>query len=222
MRATFSLVALAAALVLESAGGCGIARPARPPIRRYQLGPASAAALAPDRLAVQLGAVTGATPFRDTGLAYQTSPYRLDSYTFSRWAEPPVEMVTQRLRHLVEPPPAEIRGSHDARILDAHIIAFQEVDIGGGTSGLVEMDFCLRPVRPPSRTQWCQTFRRQTPASADSREAAVAAITTSFNGVIDELTVILNRQLQVPPEQAEDDIDESHPVRKRLRVPDWR
>src|SRR6202035_3637534 len=105
---------------------------------------------------------------------------------------------------------------------DSRIIAFQEVDIGGRISGLVGMDFCLRPIRPPSRPQWCQTFRRQTPASADSREAAVAAITTSFNGVIDELTAILNRQLQVSPEQAEDDIGESRPVRKRLRVPDRR
>jgi hypothetical protein len=60
---------------------------------------------------VQLGAVTGATPFRDTGIAYQVSLYRLDSYTFSRWVAPPVEMVTQRLRHLVEPP----RPRHEGR-----------------------------------------------------------------------------------------------------------
>jgi hypothetical protein len=220
VRASLPLVALAAALILEGAGGCSITRPTKPPIHRYQLGPASGAALAPDRLAVQLGAVTGATPFRDTGIAYQTSPYRLDSYTFSRWAGSPVEMVTQRLRHLVEPPPTETRGSRDARILDSRIVAFQEVDIGGGVSGLVEMDFCLRPIRPPSRPQWCQTFRRQTPASADSREAAVAAITTSFNGVIEELTAALDRQLQAPPAQTEHDNDESHPARRRLRVPD--
>ena len=222
MRASLPLVVLAAALILEGAGGCSITRPTKPPIHRYQLGPASGAALAPDRLAVQLGAVTGATPFRDTGIAYQVSPYRLDSYTLSRWAGPPVEIVMQRLRHLVEPPPAETLGPRDARILDARIMAFQEVDIGGSISGLVEMDFCLRPIRPPSRPQWCQTFRRQTPASADSREAAVAAITTSFNGVIEELTVALDRQLRVPPAQAEHDNDESHPVRKRLGVLDRR
>jgi uncharacterized lipoprotein YmbA len=222
VRASLPLVALAAALILEGAGGCSITRPTKPPIHRYQLGPASAAALAPDRLAVQLGAVTGGTPFRDTGIAYQVSPYRLDSYTFSRWAGPPVEIVTQRLRHLVEPPPAETLGSHDARILDVRIMAFQEVDIGGRISGLVEMDFCLRPIRPPSRPQWCQTFRRQTPASADSREAAVAAITTSFNGVIEELTVALDRQLQAPTAQTEYDNNESPMVRRRLRVPDRR
>ena len=223
VRATFPLVALAAAGSSRKRGGLWYlrGRPGRHPSLSARAGIRGGSRARPARGAARRGNRRGAVSrYRPClpNLALPAGQLHLQSMggAASRDGHATTEASGRAATR------RGIRGSHDAESSSTHIIAFQEVDIGGGPSGLVEMDFCLRPVRPPSRTQWCQTFRRQTPASADSREAAVAAITTSFNGVIDELTAILDRQLQVPPEQAKDDTDESRPVRKRLRVPDRR
>jgi uncharacterized lipoprotein YmbA len=197
VRASLPLVTLAAALVLQSAASCAHVGSSKPAINRYQLGPVSSAALAPDHVPLELHSVTATAPFRDTGIAYQASPYRLDSYTFSRWAAPPIEMVSERLTHLLEQPPIGAQRSQEAMLLDARITAFQEVDEGGAISGLVAIDFCLRPKRPASPPQWCQTFRCQTAALANTREAAVAAVTTSLNKVIGELAAAIDRQSQI-------------------------
>jgi hypothetical protein len=207
---------------MQSAAACSLSR-SKPQIHRYQLGPASPAALSNDRPVIESRPVTAITPYRDTGIAYQSSPYRLDSYTFSRWAASPVEMVNARLKELVERPPTGPRRSMPAMVLDAQVLAFQEVDEGGKVSGLVEMEFCLRPKRPPSVALWCKTIRHETVASADTREAAVAALTSSLNSVIDDLIVALDRQFQLIPAaeaQAKDNEDEeSPPPRRRMVIP---
>lgn len=217
MRVRLRLVTVAAAMGLQVMAGCSAFRGSKPQIHRYVLGPASAAALSKDRPPLESRSVTGITPYRDTGIAYQSSGYRLDSYTFSRWAASPVEMVSQRLKDVVEQPPTGPRRSMPVMLLEARLDAFQEVDEPGKVSGLVEMEFCLRPKRPLSRVLWCKTFRHQTAASADTREAAVAAISSSLNSVIDELTVELDRQLQAIPAsepQAKDEDEESPPARR--------
>jgi hypothetical protein len=130
-------------------------------------------------------------------------------------------MVSERLKDVVEQPPTGPRRSMPVMLLDARLNAFQEVDESGKVSGLVEIEFCLRPKRPPSRLLWCETLRHETTASADTREAAVVAITSSLNSVIDELTVELDRQLQSIPvsePQTKEEDEESLPAR-RLVIP---
>ncbi|HYL58509.1 MAG TPA: hypothetical protein VEU51_06530 [Candidatus Acidoferrales bacterium] len=214
-------MAVAAAIVVQSATACSLGRGPKPQIHRYTLGPASSAALSSDRPVIESRPVLGIGTYRDTGIAYQSSPYRLDSYTFSRWAASPVEMVSARLNEVVEQPPTGPRRSMPAMVLDARLSAFQEVDEGGKVSGLVEIEFCLRPKRPPSVAIWCKVIRHETVASADTREAAVAAITISLNAVIDELTAELNREFQSLPAaeaQARDE-DEESPPRRRVVIP---
>jgi hypothetical protein len=103
-------------------------------------------------------------------------------------------------------------------LLDSHVAAFQEFNQGEHVSGLVEMDFCLRPKRTPSKALWCRSIRHQTAASANTREAAVIAITTSMNGVLDELIAELNRQFEAisaPQPYAE----ENNAPRKPFSIP---
>ncbi len=221
MRVRVRLLAVVVAIVMQGAAACFLSRGPKPQIHRYTLGPVSPAALSSDRPAIESRPVLGIGPYRDTGIAYQSSPYRLDSYTFSRWAAAPVEMVSARLKEVVEQPPTGARRSMPAMVLDARLNAFQEVDEGGKVSGLVEMEFCLRPKRPPSAVLWCKTIRHETVATADTREAAVAAMTSSLNGVVDDLTVELDRELQSLPAaeaQAKDE-DEHSPPPRRLVIP---
>jgi uncharacterized lipoprotein YmbA len=96
-----SLLALTALLLVDWLAGCGFMT-SRPQIHRYQLGPFTAARLKSDRVPIKLGSVTGTAPFRDTGIAYQTAAYRLDTYGFNRWIAPPVELLAQRLNHSLQ------------------------------------------------------------------------------------------------------------------------
>ena len=209
MRPGLPLLTLAAGMILSIGAGCS-ARGPKPQIHRYILGPASTATLTADRPPIDLGVVSGLTPFHDTEIAYETTPYRLDVYTFSRWSGPPIELVSERIGALLQKPPDGPRSSLPAMLLDSHIEAFQEVDDGEHVSGLVTINFCLRPQRSPSKPQWCQTISHQTGASANTREAAVAAITGSLNTVLDDLIVELNRQFAAMPEPSDQD---SKPMR---------
>ncbi len=186
-------------MILSAGAGCS-ARAAKPQLHRFILGPPSTASLTIDRPPVELGSVNGLTPFRDTEIAYQTTPYRLNVYTFSRWSAPPIELVGERIAELLETPPTGPRSSLPPMLLDSRIDAFQEVDEGEHISGLVTINFCLRLQRSPSKPQWCQTVSHQTAATANTREAAVAAITTSLNRVLDDVIAELDRQFAALPE----------------------
>lgn len=218
MRPSLPLLTLAVAMILSSAGGCSIRGSSpKPQVHRYILGPASTASLTPDRPSIDAGAITGLTPFRDTEIAYQTTPYRLDTYTFHRWSAPPIEQVSERIGVLLETPPSGPKSSLPPMLLDSHIIAFQEVDDGEHVSGLVSINFCLTSKRSASKELWCRTISHQTASSANTREAAVAAITASFNGVLDDLAAELNRQFASMPEAS---AEESEPApRKPFVIP---
>lgn len=75
---------MAAAILLQYGAACSLGRGPKPEIHRYTLGPASASTLSSDRPVIESRPVLGIGTFRDTGIAYQSSPYRLDSHTFSR------------------------------------------------------------------------------------------------------------------------------------------
>jgi len=218
VRPRLPLQTLAASIVLFSAAGCSIRDSSpKPQVHRYVLGPASTATLTADRPLIEAGPATGSTPFRDTEISYQTTPYRLDEYTFSRWSAPPIEQVSERIGVLFQRPPIGPRSSLPTMALDSHIVAFQEVDDGEHVSGLVTINFCLRPTRPTSKALWCQTISHQTAASANTREAAVAAITASFNSVLDDLIAELNREFAAMPEPL---VEENEPARrKQFRIP---
>lgn len=57
-------------------------------------------------------------------------------------------MVSARLQEVVEQPPTGPRRTMPAMVLDARLNAFQEIDEGGRVSGLVDIEFCLRPSGP--------------------------------------------------------------------------
>jgi hypothetical protein len=213
VRPGLAVATLAASIIISSGAGCSSRGP-KPQIHRYILGPASTATLTTDRPPIESGVVSGLTPFRDTEIAYESTPYRLDTYTFSRWSAPPIEIVSERIGAILQQPPNGPKSSLPTMLLDTHIMAFQEVDDGEHVSGLVTISFCLRPKHPPSKMLWCQTLSHQTAASANSREAAVAAITGSVNSVFDDLIAELDLQFGAMP-VAEPSDEESEPAHKK-------
>jgi ABC-type transport auxiliary lipoprotein component len=188
-----AIVTLAAAL----AAGCGLFARSVPMTHRYQVvGPAVTAEIPPD-VKIELHTVSGAEPYQDTGIAYQTSPYRLDAFHFHRWVEAPTDLVTERLREVLYHPSNLGSEAPQAQPLhlDARIKAFQQVDEGAKPSGLVTIQFCLYPNVPYARALWCKTISKQNEADGPAPEQAAAAISLAFNEVMAEFASDLTHEI---------------------------
>src|SRR5262249_52398299 len=140
-----------AILVAVSLTGCGeVLRRPVPELHSYQLAPTTVTTDIPPSAKIQLRNVSGSDPYQDSGIAYQTSAYKLDTYRFHRWVAPPIAMLTDRLRDLLNRPSSLGTEQPNARqyMLDARVKAFQEVDYDGNHSGVVAIEFCLYPSDP--------------------------------------------------------------------------
>jgi ABC-type uncharacterized transport system auxiliary subunit len=193
--------AIPAALAIALAAGCSILARRIPETHRYQLVAApTQVAISPD-VRIALRAVTGGAPYQDTGLAVQTSEFRIDSYRFHRWVAPPTDMVADRLRGIIYAPSSAGETQPDAptAVLQADVQAFQQVQTGSQSAGLVTIQTCLYPPGIFQRAFWCQNFSKSTPASADGPEAATAAINSSLNDVLQQFTSALPAAVAAMP-----------------------
>lgn len=189
--AGFARTAACAVAIIAGVGCSALARKI-PDTHRYQLVTPSITAAMPSDARIELRSVSGGAPYQDTGLALQTSDYRIDSYRFHRWVAPPTDMVADRIRAIVYAPSAGPLVT-DARVgvLEANVRAFQQVQKGGQSSGLVDVQFCIYPTGIYQRALWCREFSKDTPAASDGPEAAAAAINASLNDVLQQFASAL-------------------------------
>jgi len=159
-----------------------------PNTHTYQLAPGTVAVLVPPEVRIELRTSAGTGPFEDEAIAYQVSPYRLDTYQFNRWVAAPSDLLRDRLREILYQPSEVGPAQPNAEPwqLDARVQAFQEVDYDGRHSGVVAVQFCLYPSTPFSRAVWCKTESKENPASSRGIAGAVAAISLSFNQVMEQ------------------------------------
>jgi ABC-type uncharacterized transport system auxiliary subunit len=172
-----------------------------PETHRYQLVTTPPQVAIPSDVRIELRSVSGGAPYQDTGLAVQTSTYRIDSYRFHRWVAPPTDMVADRLRSIIYAPSSagETQPDAETAVLQADVQAFQQVQSGTQSSGLVTIQTCLFPNGIFQRAFWCQTFSKSTPASADGPEAATAAINSSLNDVLQQFVGALPSAVAAMP-----------------------
>jgi ABC-type uncharacterized transport system auxiliary subunit len=193
--------AVPATIALALAAGCSMLARKIPETHRYQLVTTPPqVAISPD-VRIELRSVSGGAPYQDTGLAVQTSEFRIDSYRFHRWVAPPTDMVADRLRAIIYAPSSAGETQPDAAtaVLQADVQAFQQVQTGTKSSGLVTIQTCLFPNGIFQRAFWCQTFSKSTPAAGDGPEAATAAINSSLNDVLQQFTNALSSAVAAMP-----------------------
>lgn len=180
--------AIPAALAIVFAAGCSMFARKIPETHRYQLVTTPPQVSVPPDVRIELRAVTGGAPYQDTGLAVQTSQFRIDSYRFHRWVAPPTDMVADRLRSIIYAPSTAGETQADAltAVLQADVQAFQQVQTGTQSAGLVTIQTCLYPPGIFQRAFWCQTFSKSTPASSGGPEAVTDAINSSLNDVLQQ------------------------------------
>jgi hypothetical protein len=182
------MLAACAFLASTSAGCSNLLARKIPETHRYQLVNQPITISIPSDVRIEVRAVGGGAPYEDTGLALQTSDYQIDSYRFHRWVSPPTDLVSERIRSIVYAPSNGGLAGPDAPIgvLQPNVIAFQQVQKGGQSSGLVDIQFCLYPAGIYERALWCRDFSKNTPAASDGPEAAAAAISASLNDVLQQ------------------------------------
>jgi hypothetical protein len=175
-----------------------------PETHRYQLVPQRISAALPPDVRLELRAVNGGAPYQDTGLALQTSEYRIDAYRFHRWVAPPTDLVADRIKAILYAPSSSgpIPPDSATGVLEANIHAFQQVQKGAQSSGLVDIEFCLYPPGVYQRAFWCRDLSKDTPAVDGGPEAATAAINSSLNDVLMQFAAALPAavaQIPKPP-----------------------
>lgn len=185
----------ACAIAIGAATGCSALMARKiPETHRYQLVTQPIPSTLPSDVRLEVRAVGGGAPYQDTGLALQTSAYRVDSYRFHRWIAPPTDMVGDRIKSIVYAPSsaAPIQPDAPTAVLQADILAFQQVqEKMGQSSGLVDIQFCLYPTGIFQRALWCRDLKKDTPAASDGPEAAAAAINASLNDVLQQFASAL-------------------------------
>jgi ABC-type uncharacterized transport system auxiliary subunit len=165
-------------LVALALGGCSLAR-ATPEVRYYTL----ALAGTPPRLAapVHAGTLGVDPPYATERIAYRTSPYRLDYYTYHRWAADPRTIVRTAARDYLER--AAPAGGAEPYELTGHLRRIEEVDVpGGGRRGELALDLT---VTRGGAVVLARSFAESEPAAEATSEAVAAALSRALARILD-------------------------------------
>jgi len=175
-----------AAVVLATIAGLGLAACSlarrTPAIRYYTLAPPG---VPPSALGapVRVGHFTADQPYASERIAYRTSPYRLDYYTYHRWAADPRRMLAATTRDYLEQGAKEGAGSPPFEI-EGHIRRLEEMDGEDSWEGALVLD--LKVSRGGKRLLE-RSYAESEPAGARDPEAVVAALSRALGRILDRL-----------------------------------
>jgi ABC-type uncharacterized transport system auxiliary subunit len=175
--------------------GCGAGRP----IHYYTSPVAVAPTLADHKYPVSIlvGNIGGPAIFEDTQIAYRIGPNEIGTYEYSRWMEPPVQMVQGQLTRL-------LRGSGDYQsvalvgsdtegqfVLRGRLYDFEEVDTPG-IAALVSMEFELHE-RKSGRIVWSHFYSQSEPVQGKEISGVVTALDANLDRGLKEVAAALNQ-----------------------------
>jgi uncharacterized lipoprotein YmbA len=132
---------------------------------------------------VQVGAFGVEAPYAGARLAYRTSPFRMEYYSFHRWAAGSASAaVTAAVRDYLD----RARAPQDGPLLrvDGRVRRLEELDEGGGRRGVVAIDFSVQRGGRP----WLErSYEDSEPARAATPEAVVAAMSEALGRILERL-----------------------------------
>lgn len=184
-----------------SLNGCGGGKP----IHYYTVGVPVAPTLATGAHPVSLliGSIGGGDLYRDTPIVYRIGTNQIGVYQQSRWAEPPVELLKNKLIRV-------LRASGDYQsvsslgsnsngqfIVRGRLYEFEEVD-GANIAGLVSMEFELYD-RKSGKIVWTHFYSRSEPAQGKDISAVVAALDANLDQGLKEIAAGLNQYFSAIP-----------------------
>jgi ABC-type uncharacterized transport system auxiliary subunit len=171
-------VAGALGLALGVLAGCGLVRKV-PPVRYYTLAVTAPPAA---RLAgpVRVGIFTADQPYATERIAYRSSRYRLDYYTYHRWAADPRNLLRDAIRDYLEA--AATAGSGPPLEVEGHIRRLEEVDDADGWSAALTLDL---KITRGGAILLERSYTETEPAADRRPEAVAAALSRALQRILD-------------------------------------
>lgn len=187
-------------LLALSLSGCGSSRP----IKYYTLQVPSPPAISHNMFPASLlvANIGGSEIFHDTPIAYRVGSNEIGTYHYSRWEEPPVDMIRGRLIRLLKASGdyqsvAGLGSTSDGQfVVRGRLYAFEEVD-GGSIAGLVSMEFELCE-RKSGKVLWSHFYSQSEPVEGKTISALVAALDLNLDRGLKEVTTGLNQYFSTP------------------------
>ena len=134
---------------------------------------------------------------------YRIGTNEIGTYQYSRWVEPPVELVKDKLIRM-------LRASGDYQsvtslgsnskgqfVVRGRLYDFEEVD-GANITGLVSMEFELYD-RKSGKVVWTHFYSQSEPAQGKEISAVVTALDTNLDRGLKEVAVGLNQYFSANP-----------------------
>jgi ABC-type uncharacterized transport system auxiliary subunit len=150
-----------------------------------------------------IGSIGGGDLYRDTPIVYRIGTNQIGVYQHSRWAEPPVELLKNKLIRV-------LRASGDYQsvsslgsnsigqfVVRGRLYEFEEVD-GANIAGLVSMEVELYD-RKSGKIVWTHFYSQSEPAQGKDISAVVAALDTNLDRGMKEVATGLNQYFSAIP-----------------------
>src|SRR5580698_646389 len=169
--------------------GCGKSKP----IHYYtvQLPEAPTLAASTHPVSLLVGTIGGGPLYRDTPIIYRVGPNQIGVYQYSQWAEPPVELIKNKLIRLLSASGdyqsvAAFGSNSEGRfVLRGRLYNFEEVD-GANIAGLVSMEFELYD-RTSGKVVWTHYYSQSEPVQSKEIPSVVAALDANLNRGLKEV-----------------------------------
>jgi ABC-type uncharacterized transport system auxiliary subunit len=197
MRRTISPVFLSLlALVLC---GCGSPRPIRYYTVQLPMAPTPSTSTYPVSLLV--ASISGPQILQDTPIAYRVGANEIGTYQYSRWAEPPVEMIRGKLIRVLrasgdyQSVAAAGSASGGQFVVRGRLYEFEEVD-SPGITGRVSMEFDLYD-KKSGKVVWSHAYSHSEPVQTKEISAVVAALDLNLDRGLNEVAAGLNQYFSV-------------------------
>jgi ABC-type uncharacterized transport system auxiliary subunit len=150
-----------------------------------------------------IGNIGGAEIYRDTPIVYRIGANQLGMYQHSRWVEPPVELLKNKLIRLLSASGdyQSVSGlgsnANGQFIVRGRLYEFEEVD-GASITGLVSMEFELYD-RKSGKIVWTHFYSQSEPVQGKDIPAVVAALDANLDHGLKEIVAGLNQYFSANP-----------------------
>ena len=193
MHRTTGLILIS--LLVLGLSECGTGRPIRYYTVQVPVAPTPSTNTYPVSLLV--AGIGGPEMFQDTPIAYRIGTNEIGTYHYSRWAEPPVEMLKGKLIHLLRASGRyqSVTGlgstAEGQFVVRGRLYDFEEVD-SEGIGGLVSMEFELYD-RKSGKVVWSHFYSRNEPVEGKQISAVVTALDLNLDRGLREVAAGLDQ-----------------------------
>jgi ABC-type uncharacterized transport system auxiliary subunit len=154
-------------------------------------------------LPLLVGSIGGADIYRDTPIVYRVGTNEIGAYQYSRWAEPPVGLVKDKLIGILsasgdyQSVTSLGSNSNGQFVVRGRLYEFAEVD-GANITGLVSMEFELYD-RKSGKTLWTHFYSQSEPVQSKDISSVVTALDTNLDRGLKEVAAGLSQYFSANP-----------------------